>query len=92
VHAPIGSFRANAFGLHDLVGNVWSWCLDDHEYEREPREGDGLNGSTVAGEEGVLRGGGWFSDPIDLRSANRMLYGRSGREQDVGIQPVRKLD
>ncbi|MBD2311777.1 SUMF1/EgtB/PvdO family nonheme iron enzyme [Desertifilum sp. FACHB-1129] len=73
---PVGYFKvANAFGLYDMHGNVWEWCLDDwhNNYQGAPEDGsawvnnnDNDNQSRV-----VLRGGSWFSDPYSCRSAYR---------------------
>ena len=69
--APAGHFAANAFGVKDVHGNVWSWTEDCYadSYKDAPKDG-----SAVRGEDGcsrVLRGGSWDSDPRDLRSADR---------------------
>ena len=71
----VGSFPANAFGLHDMHGNVWEWCDDvwHDNYEGAP-----INGSVWAqgGEPGhrVLRGGDWLFSPKDCRSARRLHF------------------
>lgn len=68
---PVGSFAANAFGLHDMHGNVWEWVEDIyHEsYEGAPTDGSAWNvGSNIVR---VLRGGCWNDTPRNLRSANR---------------------
>ena len=61
--APMGSFSANAFGLHDVMGNVWEWVEDCwHEsYAGAPADGGAW---TVGGdcERRVLRGGSWYSN------------------------------
>jgi formylglycine-generating enzyme required for sulfatase activity len=68
--APVGSFKPNAFGLHDMHGNAWEWCqdvYDDAWYETSPttdplRRGSGRH---------VFRGGGFDNWPGFLRSADR---------------------
>ena len=71
----VGSFPANAFGLHDMHGNVWEWCDDvwHNNYEGAPTD------SRVwaqGGEPGnhVLRGGDWLFSPKDCRSARRLHF------------------
>jgi len=74
----VGSFGvANAFGLYDMHGNVWEWCLDDwhSNYEGAPTDGsawlDGNNNLSQRKGQAVLRGGSWFNNPGYCRSACR---------------------
>jgi formylglycine-generating enzyme required for sulfatase activity len=70
---PVGSFPANAFGLHDVHGNVWEWVEDCWHDEYTP---DAPNGGSAWLSEGcgghVLRGGSWEDYSGDLRSAARV--------------------
>ncbi|MBM5818389.1 MAG: formylglycine-generating enzyme family protein [Cyanobacteria bacterium K_Offshore_surface_m2_239] len=77
---PVGMFPANDWGLHDMHGNVWEWCLDHwHEsYDEAPFDGrawlasDGQDPKAEGERERLLRGGSWFSYPRDCRSARRI--------------------
>ncbi|MBF0444174.1 MAG: SUMF1/EgtB/PvdO family nonheme iron enzyme [Magnetococcales bacterium] len=71
ITAPVGSFRPNQFGLHDMMGNVWEWVHDKyrkHFYEESPRN-DPLGPSLS--QYRVIRGGDWKTKPSGVRSANR---------------------
>ena len=67
----VGSFPPNAFGLYDMHGNVWEWCLDDYidNYSDAPKDGSALTGR--GSDIKLLRGGSWISKPQGCRSGDR---------------------
>lgn len=83
--APVGSFKANAFGLKDMLGNAWEWTEDSyHEsYADAP-----LNGKTWQGDgaKRVLRGGSWNTGPRNVRSAVRNSSDPSKRYSFYGFR------
>ena len=89
--APVGSFSANAFGLHDVLGNVWEWVEDcwNESYRGAPTDGSAWESGDC--DRRVLRGGSWGDEPRDLRSADR-FWGTTGvRVDDVGFRVARTL-
>ena len=89
--APVGSFGANGFGLHDVHGNVWEWVEDcwNGTYAGAPADGS-------AWEQGdcntrVLRGGSWLLVPRYLRSASRFWDPAGDRLNEVGFRVARNL-
>jgi formylglycine-generating enzyme required for sulfatase activity len=86
VSAPVGTYGANAWGLHDMAGNVWEWTRSAYRpYPR--REGDGRDGPGPGGRR-VVRGGSWFERPADARSGVRLSYPPWQRVFDVGFRVV----
>ncbi len=69
--APVGSFRANRFGLHDMQGNVWEWVEDcwNDSYSGAPNDGRVWTSGDCSRR--VLRGGSWNYFPRHLRAAYR---------------------
>ena len=89
---PVGSYPSNAYGLHDMHGNVWEWCDDPW---RDTYEGAPSDGSVwkVGGDASrrVLRGGSWNNYPQDLRSASRDWYFTGDRISYIGFRLARTL-
>ena len=85
----VGSFSANAFGLYDMHGNVWEWCLDHwhNTYDGAPTNGSAWLSS---GESNLmlLRGGSWFGNPGYCRSALRNRVARVFRDTGIGFRLV----
>ncbi len=70
----VGSFGvANNFGLYDIHGNVWEWCQDHWHgnYEGAPINGSAWTSNEDSNDARVVRGGSWYDDPYDCRSAAR---------------------
>jgi formylglycine-generating enzyme required for sulfatase activity len=75
--SPVGSFTANALGLHDIGGNVWQWVQDSY------------TGGSRTKDWGVLRGGSWSNAaPAELRSSYRNVIDRAERDVIFGFRVV----
>lgn len=90
--APVGRFAANAFGLHDMQGNVYEWVEDawHDSYDGAPCDGSAWSGRGDMRRR-VLRGGSWGNVPQELRSANRLWFSADGRVSEVGFRVARRL-
>jgi predicted Zn finger-like uncharacterized protein len=89
--SPVGSYRANAFGIYDMHGNAWEWCADWYrsdyyatltERVLDPR-------GPTSGERRVLRGGCWYYWPRFMRSGDRGGDAPMNRFGLVGFRVVR---
>jgi len=67
----VGQKKPNAWGLHDMTGNVWEWCQDFYKGPYEAKAETDPKGSATPTETRVLRGGCWESRALSLRSPNR---------------------
>ncbi len=87
--APVKQYPPNAWGLYDMHGNVWEWCLDTFgRYsgvsQIDPRK-------TDSGQHRVRRSGSWFSPGYACRSANRAHAHPMSRLQNTGFRLVMVL-
>ena len=90
VTAEVGSYKPNAWGLHDMHGNVWEWTRSAYEpypyFEYEQRYDTNDNG------EKVTRGGSWYDRPKRSRSASRISYPAWQKVYNVGFRIVFEAD
>ena len=88
--ADVGLFAPNAFGLKDMTGNLWEWCLDGYrsDYERlspiDPLE-------PFGGLHAVIRGGAWNNAPPECRVAKRMGMPKTRVDPDIGFRAALTL-
>ena len=86
VHAQIGSYRPNRFGLYDVSGNVSEWCRDGFGGYTGP-----VPDRTYARWTAVVRGGDYMHDASRARSASRGSAEPGSRRLDIGVRPARFL-
>ena len=83
---PAGRRRPNGWGLCDLHGNVWEWCADWSGPYDLTRTTDPVG--PASGERRVLRGGGWGDTADFARSADRLRFAPTSRNQNLGFRAV----
>ena len=93
VHAPIGSFQPNPFGLYDTVGNVWEWCRDHFASYNSPTQyEDGYRQISGTDRINVFRGGGFRASSIHARSSDRYsIYASDYSAYDLGLRLSRSI-
>jgi formylglycine-generating enzyme required for sulfatase activity len=89
--APVGSFKANAWGLNDVLGNAWSWTADCWNDSHAQAAADGSARTTGDCARRVVRGGSWANGPRDLRSAVRDSNAIGERSGNLGFRLARDL-
>ena len=90
--APAGSFKANSFGLHDMLGNVYEWVEDcwHDSYAGAPTDGAAWTANCTSASR-VLRGGSWVNFSFNARSANRIRNSSDDRSYYNGFRVARTL-
>ena len=80
----VGSYEANAWGLHDMHGNVLQWCKDWYDKDYQNRD----NNDTLGR---VIRGGAWPRDGRACRAASRQSFDPTARAPGIGFRVVVRM-
>ena len=93
--SPVGTYEPNAFGLYDMVGNVWEWvadCRNDTHgsYDVSPTDGSPVTQGDCT--RMANRGGSWDDRPWNLRIANRGANDRTTRYNALGFRVARAVE
>src|SRR5688572_14914381 len=82
---PVGQKAANAFGLHDMLGNVYEWVLDRY-YNKYDDTTDEIEEPLPSNSSAVTRGGAWHAEAIGMRVSNRAAVPRDHADGDIGFR------
>ena len=87
--APVGSYKPNPFGLHDMLGNVWEWTQDCWSDDYSNATADATAYDEAQCELGVLRGGSRYVSAQGIRAAHRYRFDPTSRNQNTGFRVIR---
>ncbi len=88
--AEVGTYRANAFALHDMIGNVWEWTCSSYEENYGGKELVCIQDTVKFDTLIALRGGGWNADTARVRAAHRNWGASWSRQANLGFRLVRE--
>ena len=100
---PVGNYLANEYGLYDMVGNVWEWCLDVYKEDfysvssrRNPIAGESVTELTekylTVKDSRVVRSGYWYNQSVYVRVADRYKLSPDSTHRGGGFRCVRTVD
>jgi len=89
---PVGSLAANAFGLHDVIGNVAEWTLDCMNLSYLDAPADGSAWSRGICSSRMTRGGSWVTGTREIRLPSRFNLKNGDRNDFTGLRVVRKVE
>jgi formylglycine-generating enzyme required for sulfatase activity len=82
---PVGQKTVNAFGLYDMLGNVYEWVLDRY-YNQYDDTTDAIEEPLAGNASAVARGGAWHSGAKDVRVSNRFAVPPDYADANVGLR------
>jgi formylglycine-generating enzyme required for sulfatase activity len=88
----VGKKKPNAFGLYDMLGNVWEWVLDRYfikYYDDSIATGPDVEQPLAPNATAVARGGFWESDAVSLRVSHRLEQEKEGDDIPIGFRCAR---
>lgn len=88
--APVGSYRPNAFGIYDMIGNLAEWIEDCSTSSYVSMRSDGTSEGGDC-DKRIVRGGSWGTQPRQLRSAERIRYSPTAVDDSIGIRVAKTL-
>jgi formylglycine-generating enzyme required for sulfatase activity len=88
----VGQLQPNPYGLYDMYGNVWEWCVDRYDARYYANSSTDNPRGSFSGSDRIARGGSWAYEAQYCRSGYRFHHPPYFRSADLGFRLVRESD